>query len=90
MVPPLLVGGSSTKGRRPTQGLTMALAIPGKPAVQKRGIPDCIFEDSIVARNSNKPQTDTRCDISGGIFIPATGVRLPQEMLFNYFYSKEL
>jgi hypothetical protein len=39
---------------------------------------------------NNKPQTDTRCDISGLIFIPATGVRLPQEMLFNYFYSNEL
>jgi hypothetical protein len=30
----------------------MALAIPGKTALQKRGIPDCIFEYSIVARNN--------------------------------------
>ena len=56
MVPPLLVGGSSTKGRRPTQGLTMALAILGKPAVQQRGIPDCIVEDSIVARKTRRSQ----------------------------------
>jgi hypothetical protein len=38
MVPPLLVGGSSTKGRRPIRGLTMALAIPGKTALQNSSL----------------------------------------------------
>lgn len=52
MVPPLLVGGSSTKGRRPSRGLTMALAIPGKSALQERGIPDCILGYLIIAQNS--------------------------------------
>ena len=37
----------------------MALAIPGKTALQKRGIPRCISEDSIVARNSvGKPRIE--------------------------------
>ena len=30
----------------------MALAIPGKSALQQRGIPDCIFGYLIIARNT--------------------------------------